>query len=495
MRLSWKIFFITTPIFVLFLTFFGLWMIQDSFNSSLDREVERCMIENQMFQNSYELTLHSLSEEQREQASISRLVESFHQRREEASGNARIYGGDGELLYQDNGLRVEHGIADELDEEHNAGYEIVRQGDETYLVVQARSDSGVRIETTKNISEIYEERSSMYARYQIGALLVSVLVGGLILLVLFLVMRNMQTLSSATRRFATGRYDTRVKIGSTDEIGRLAEDFNWMANTMNTQMEQLQSEVTRQEEFTAAFAHELKTPLTSIIGYADTIRQMELSPEETDMCADYIFRQGKRLQSLSYKLLDLTLAGREDILLREIRAGDLLHEVERTVLPSLLEKQLVIQTEAEDGYIYGDRDLLISLFVNLIDNARKASDAGKRIRVVGVRQPDGYSVSVEDEGRGIPPEELARITEAFYMVDKSRARKEGGAGLGLALCQKIVELHQAAWQMESEPGAGLKVTVRFTVPEEERGRRRNRERRRPRPPKKTRQEKAADTER
>ncbi len=481
MRLSWKIFFITTPIFVLFLTFFGLWMIQDNFNGSLDREIERCMIENQMFQNSYELTLHSLSEEQRAQTSVRQLVESFHQRSDEAGGNARIFGADGELLYQDNALVVENSIAEQIDEEHNTGYEIVRQGDATYLVVQAEGDSGERIETTKNITEIYAERSAMYARYQIGVLILSVLVGGLILLALFLVMRNMQKLSSATRRFATGRYDTRVKIGSTDEIGRLAEDFNWMANTMNTQMEQLQNEVARQEEFTAAFAHELKTPLTSIIGYADTIRQMDLSPEETDMCADYIFRQGKRLQSLSYKLLDLTMAGREDILLREIRAQDLLHEVERTVLPSLLEKQLTIQTEAQDGYIYGDRDLLISLFINLIDNARKASDPGKRIRVVGMRLPDGYLVSVEDEGRGIPPEELSRITEAFYMVDKSRARKEGGAGLGLALCQKIVELHQAVWQMESAPGEGLKVTVRFSYLEEERSHRRSRDRRRARP--------------
>ena len=106
MRLSWKIFFITTPIFVLFLTFFGLWMIQDNFNSSLDREVERCMIENQMFQNSYELTLHSLSEGQRAQASVRQLVESFHQRGDETGGNARIYGSDGKILYQDNALSV-----------------------------------------------------------------------------------------------------------------------------------------------------------------------------------------------------------------------------------------------------------------------------------------------------------------------------------------------------------------------------------------------------
>lgn len=475
MRLSWKIFFITTPIFILVLTAFGLWMIQDNFSSSLDREVERCMLENQMFQNSYELTLHSLSEEQREQTSTKQIVESFSQRHEETNGNARIYGEDGEILYQDNGLRVENSLKDKLDEESNAGYEIVRQGDEVFIVILARSSYGVLIETTKDITDIFADRADMYSAYQIGVLLLSVLVGGLILLVLFLVMRNMQKLSRATRRFAMGRYDTRVKIRSADEIGRLADDFNWMADTMNTQMRQLQNEVRRQEEFTAAFAHELKTPLTSIIGYADTIRQMELTAEETDMCADYIFRQGKRLQSLSHKLLELTLADRQEISFRMIQSSELLHEVERTVLPALIERQIHIQTEAQDGWIYGDRDLLISLFTNLIDNARKASEPGSQIRVCGLLLREGYSITVEDEGRGIPPEELSRITEAFYMVDKSRARKEGGAGLGLALCQKIVELHHANWQMESEPGAGLKVTVLFALPETgRRGRRRDR---------------------
>lgn len=232
----------------------------------------------------------------------------------------------------------------------------------------------------------------------------------------------------------------------------------------------------RQEEFTAAFAHELKTPLTSIIGYADTIRQMELSAEETDMCADYIYRQGKRLQSLSYKLLEMTLAGQQEIVYREIYMPEFLEGVKKTVAQSLLEKKIVLYVEAQNGVIYGDRELLGSVFINLIDNARKASDAGKRIWVYGRSVPGGYTVTVEDEGRGVTQEELSRITEPFYMVDKSRARKEGGAGLGLALCRKIIDLHQGSWQFESEPGKGMRITVLFGLPDVT-GRRRVRRRR------------------
>ncbi len=465
MKLSWKLFFITTPVFIIFLTLFGTWIIQDNFDSSLKQEVERCIVENQMFQNSYELTKKSLSEEQLEQASVRKIVESFYRRKGEAYGNARVLGSGREVLYQDNSLRLEHHIMDELDSEHNVGYEIVRMEEQFYVIVMCKSTFGDYIETTKNITEIFDDRTDQYSKYQLGVLTIASLAGLCILLVLFFVMRNMKKLSRATRQFARGKYEVRVAIKAHDEIGTLAEDFNWMANAMNMQMQQLQNEVQRQEEFTAAFAHELKTPLTSIIGYADTMRQMELSPEEQDMCADYIYRQGKRLQSLSYKLLEMTLAGKQEIDSKEISVPEFLEEVQKIVGVSLEEKQLTLSVSAQEGIIFGDRELLASVFINLIDNARKASDPGKTIWVTGVSLPGGYSVTVGDEGHGLLPEELSRIAEPFYMVDKSRARKEGGAGLGLALCRKIIELHQGSWQFESEPEKGLRITVLFGLPE------------------------------
>ncbi|MDO5346051.1 MAG: HAMP domain-containing sensor histidine kinase [Lachnospiraceae bacterium] len=481
MKLSWKLFFITTPIFILFLTVFGSWMLQESFQESLNQEVERCMVENQMFQNSYELTFHSLSEQQREQTSVQRVVESFY-KKQKNGGNARIYSLRGEVLYQQNSLQVANRIREALDEENNVGYEIVRQQDHVYVVVLARSSFDVFVETIRNITAVFENRTAMYFRYRTAALAVTILTGGLILLVLFLVMRNMEKLSSATRQFAMGQYDTRVVIRSSDEIGRLAEDFNWMADAMKVQMERLEGEARRQEEFTAAFAHELKTPLTSIIGYADTIRQMELTQEETDMCADYIYRQGKRLQSLSYKLLDMTMTDRRDFDYRPLSAPEFLEEIEKTVRKALEEKQLVLELQAEKGMIYGDQELLSSVFINLIDNARKASAPGGIIRVTGAAAPGGYFIVVEDQGEGIPKEEVSKITEAFYMVDKSRSRKEGGAGLGLALCRKILELHGAGWKIESAVGKGTKVTVQFGVWENSgsRARRNRRERKRSR---------------
>lgn len=441
-------------------------MIQESFQGNLEKEIDRSMVENQMFQTSYELTLHGLSETQQKRASLRALVETFHRAVSPKEGGARIYDSNRAVLYQDNDLKVSHDIWNRMEgasgqeTDSNTGQQIVRQDGEYYVVVLSKcGNAGDWVETVRNVTGIFADRENLYDGYRIGMLLVSLLSGLLTLLVLFLVMRNTQKLSRATRQFALGRYEEKVNIKSDDEIGRLAEDFNWMANVMNRQMLQLREEVHRQEEFTAAFAHELKTPLTSIIGYADTLRSMELSREETDMCADYIYRQGKRLQSLSYKLLDMAMADQNKTEYRQIAAADLFHDVEQTVETSLVEKKLTLYVKQEDGYLWGDRELLGSLLINLIDNARKASFEGGRIWLDGQKLPDGYMITVTDEGKGLQQEELSRITEAFYMVDKSRSRKEGGAGLGLALCKKILELHQGSWHMESEPGKGLRVTI------------------------------------
>ena len=107
----------------------------------------------------------------------------------------------------------------------------------------------------------------------------------------------------------------------------------------------------------------------------------------------------------------------------------------------------------------GCRELLVMLFGNLLDNARKASEAGKRIYVKGSIKGTEYVVTVLDEGRGIPEKEIQHITEAFYMVDKSRARKQGGSGLGLALCQRIVEAHHGQMVIRSRVGVGTAVHI------------------------------------
>ena len=235
-------------------------------------------------------------------------------------------------------------------------------------------------------------------------------------------------------------------------------------DTIKKQHEDIVKNSHVRQEFTANVSHELKTPLTSIIGYSDMLRSMELSGDDIRMCGEYIFNQGSRLEKLSYKLLELVGIDKHKIIFKQIQVKPLVQNVEKIMQKQLEGNNLLFETNIDSGFIAGDEDLIISLLCNIIDNGRKACRGLEgKIILSGVCCNDEYIFSVEDNGCGMPADELEKIKEAFYMVDKSRARKEGGAGIGMALCDKIVGLHNANWTIESEPQKGTKVTISFPV--------------------------------
>ena len=224
-------------------------------------------------------------------------------------------------------------------------------------------------------------------------------------------------------------------------------------------LERGQDAAARQESFMGSFAHEMKNPMTSIIGYAELIRSQMLTPEEEQDAANYIFSEGKRLESLSFKLLDILVLKKKTAELQPCSPAQLVGGTVEHLRRVYAEKNIVLQCRCEEGMCMLEPDLVKSLLVNLLDNARKAMDGGGNIYVVSEMLPDGCRIRVLDTGRGIPQEEIAHITEAFYRVDKSRSRAQGGVGLGLSLCSEIVQLHNGTMSFASRVGNGTCVTV------------------------------------
>ena len=268
-----------------------------------------------------------------------------------------------------------------------------------------------------------------------------------------------RSLGRVATQLAQGDYSPRAEVSGGDEIGELADSFNLMAGAIEKNIQELEDAARRQEDFTASFVHELKTPLTSIIGYADLLRSQTLSEDMRFKAASYIFSEGKRLENLSLSLMNLMVVGRSAMEVRPVNMGNLCREAGRISQPAVRGKGLSLTVRAEECVIEGDPALLQTLIQNLLDNARKATEPGGHIVLAGRKTEDGYRLTVADQGRGIPEGEMAKITEPFYMVDKSCSRAEGGAGLGLALCKQIAELHGSALQFESQEGKGTIVTV------------------------------------
>ena len=295
-------------------------------------------------------------------------------------------------------------------------------------------------------------------------------VGGLIVSVfLFYYLKLKQPISclqNGIMRIQNNDLDFSLPILSNDEMGQLTADFNHMAEALEQNIQNLENEVRAREDFIAAFSHELKTPLTAIIGYADMLRSRKLDEEKHFLCANYIYTEGKRLETMALRLLDIIVTRRKEIDRKTTNVSGIfsyLQEIyDETKNPE--DSRVKVDICWEKGELYAEENLLKTVLINLTDNAIKASEEGQTVEITGRHMENGYYFQVRDEGIGIPKEELHKITEAFYMVDKSRSRAHNGAGLGLALCTAILELHHSSLKIESTQGFGSCMS--FLIPDE-----------------------------
>ena len=271
--------------------------------------------------------------------------------------------------------------------------------------------------------------------------------------------RPLDKLAKTAQALADGDLSRRSGITSRDEIGALAREFDAMAAQQEAHIAALQATMEGQDRFIGSFTHELKTPMTAILGYADLLRQGTLSPAEQAQAANYIFSEGKRLERLSLKLLDLHLAEHQSPTLVPADPTALLQDLTAPLVPRLAAQGITLTLQGEAGACLLEPDLFRSLVLNLLDNSRKAIEGTGTIAVTVALTEQGCCLTVQDTGRGMPPDVLSHLTEAFYRVDKSRSRAQGGAGLGLALCQRIVSLHGGTIHFASQPGQGTTVTV------------------------------------
>ena len=371
---------------------------------------------------------------------------------------------DGILLETDAGTLYSGGIAPDRVETETGLCSVSypsREGARLLQVSGAMTANGRKMSLylLSDISPVYELRSTQLDTYR-KLLLLTVLLGaaGAYLMSVFLT-RPLTRLTRASRQIGAGDLASRAEVSSGDELETLAREFNAMADRLQGNITELTENARRQTEFMGSFAHELKTPMTSIIGYSDLIRRRMLSPEEEQEAANYIFSEGRRLESLSIKLLDLLMLKKRDFELAEASPAAIVTGVVRLLRPNLTRAGITLRYRTAEGRCMLEPDLVKSLLINLVDNARKAMDNGGAVFILSEMTDTGCVISVTDNGRGIPASDLTKITEAFYRVDKSRSRAQGGVGLGLALCDEIAKLHAGSLEIQSVEGKGTRIAA------------------------------------
>ena len=271
-------------------------------------------------------------------------------------------------------------------------------------------------------------------------------------------------MTKAAEAIAEGDFSRKLDVESDDEIGILADTFNNMASQLRTTLEEIKKSETLRREFVANVSHELRTPLTSIRSYAETLTDYHDIPREMENdFLHVILNESDRMTKIVQDLLELSRfdAGNFKLSIEQFRLEKSVLSVCDAIALEAKKHGHEIKTAFEEGLptISGDMARIEQVLLNILSNAVKYTPDGGSIEITGGRTDSTVWVKIRDTGIGIPQEDLTRIFDRFYRVDKARSRESGGTGLGLSIAREIVSRHGGDIQIESAAGAGTAVTV------------------------------------
>ena len=328
------------------------------------------------------------------------------------------------------------------------------------------NDKIIYIINAYNVDSIYEERD----RQMSAILVMDIITLGVSMVAIFIISiyitKPISSLNKASKQIASGKFYESVKIRSGDEIGELAQSFNVMAEQIENKIDELNLQIRRKNDFINGFTHELKTPMTAMMGYADLLRFKKCDEEISKKALNYIYTETKRLESLSYKLMQLMHLTDDRIDFVNVDVVNFFYKAIK--IDSNVRPDITIELDIEPSVVKGDYELLEVVIRNLVENAKKSEPRDNKVFIKGRRSgTNKYRVSIIDSGKGIPKEHINKVTEDFYMVDKSRSRSNGGSGIGLSLVKKILVLHNSDICIKSMEGVGTTVYFDLEVGSDE----------------------------
>lgn len=307
----------------------------------------------------------------------------------------------------------------------------------------------------QDITNVYDGIGMLGVRFAVIALVTVIISASVMILVIRNVMQPLGKLKKSAVALAGGHYDTRIQVQGEDEIAELGTSFNTMADAISEHIDALQHTAEQRRLLLSALTHELKTPMTAIIGYSEALMRVRLSREQREESIAYIHSECKRIEILTQKMMQLiAVHGGEPIDIRPHPIRELYDTVGMT-LQGIAQREGIALSLIEKGspVFEMDMDMMASVIINLFDNACKAG--AKHITI----KSEDHRICVRDDGAGIPSDEIDKITQPFYMVDRSTPA--GGSGLGLALCELILKAHRAKLHVESRLGEGTSMIIIF----------------------------------
>ncbi len=268
--------------------------------------------------------------------------------------------------------------------------------------------------------------------------------------------RPIRELTFATQAVASGSPAHQVPVRSRDELGQLANSFNRMSTDLSRSLE-------LRRQMTADIAHELRTPISIILGHAEAVHDGVLPASSETF--EIVREEAERLEQLVDDLRTLSMAdaGELKLVMEPYEVEELVRGAAKVYAHRARQKQIAIETQADPGLpeIQVDAQRIKEVLSNILDNALRYTPQGGRITLSAGLMENEVEIGIRDTGPGVAADELDKVFERFYRTEAARTREEGGSGLGFAIARSIVERHNGRIWAESQPGQGLTVIIRL----------------------------------
>jgi len=316
-----------------------------------------------------------------------------------------------------------------------------------------------RLDITANINDMQEIQRYLW----VTSIIVSLVAAVLLYTILLKIFKPLEIVAAAAEQITDGRYE-QITVKGRNELAAVAVAFNRMSTQIEAQILELEEEAERKQQFVDNFAHEIRTPLTSIFGYAEYLQKASLNEGELIESAEYIMTEANHMKKVANSLLELATLRNYQPEKSKIFIPELFIEIKQSLEKPLQEQGAELRIQALAPYITGQPDLIKALLLNLCNNAISSCEPGKGIiHLSASTTGEDVAISVDDNGCGIPSDKISKVAEPFYRIDKARSRNQGGVGLGLALCKQIANVHDAKMTIASTQGIGTLVRLIFTT--------------------------------
>ncbi len=462
MKLWQKIFLYTLILVMLAVSITSILLLKNSFSLALEQRKQSVYSEHEFLITSFKSMM--LTERLRanavvldESTLLAFMVDTFGTSKK----GVAFFDGENQQVYANKKMGIPKTLIDAVKSSETSHMQV--QDDQLYAA-SAESIEGKKyyVITENYIGDVMETYENMLRQIQVISMSCAMGMALILIVVVKLLLIPLKRLNEGTREIAQGNYQKRIRERGHDELSELARNMNIMAESVETNVRALEDVAEDRKHFIDNLSHEMKTPLTSILGFSDLLQiKKEISDESRIEYAGIIKEEASRMRTLSGKLMELITVGEAKLEWQQEDMAKLFTEIGTSLKVVADKHNISLYCESEEGTLWVDRELFKSLLYNLVDNAMKASQEGGLIQVLGQFEEELFCIQVIDEGIGIPKEEIDKITQAFYMVDKVRGRANGGAGLGLALCAEIVSTHRGVMRFESQLGEGTCVFIRM----------------------------------